>query len=184
MKAKTKNTILAIITSVVAIFIPSIIFNKWIEGVVFFFCHWFIREQYPMQYHHIVPAMCRLITSIVFFFGTTFMLPMPLSVVSGIPICYFISWVGYTKKLADHYEYQYEKLKDKYCNEKEDLLRRCRLAKLSARDTEIAVMYFYERKTPKEVWLWLCQHKTYSPLEWDSLYVQINRIGNKINKRK
>jgi predicted membrane protein len=184
MKTKTKNLILAIITSVVAIFIPSLIFGKWVEGFVFFFCHWFIREQFSTQYHHIVPAMCRLITSIVFFFGVSFILPFGLSLFSAIPICYFISWIGYTKKQADYYERQCERLKEKYCNEKEDLLVKCRKAKLSERDTEIAVKYFYEKKTPKEIWLWICQHKIYEPIEWDCTYVLINRIGKKIQNIK
>lgn len=184
MKTKTKNLILAIITSVVAIFIPSLIFNKWIEGVAFFFCHWFIREQFSMQYHHIVPAMCRLITSIVFFFGVSFILPLGLSLFSAIPICYFISWVGYTKKQADYYQLQCERLKEMYCNEKEGLLVKCRQAKLSERDTEIAIKYFYEHKTPKEIWLWLCQHKVYEPIEWDCIYILINRIGKKIQNIK
>lgn len=184
MKTKTKNLILAIITSVVAIFIPSLIFGKWVEGIVFFFCHWFIREQFSMQYHHIIPAMCRLITSIVFFFGVSFIFPLGLSLFSAIPICYFISWIGYTKKQADYYELQCQRLKEKYCNEKEDLLVKCRKAKLSERDTEIAVKYFYEHKTPKEIWLWLCNHKVYEPIEWDCIYVLINRIGKKIEKSK
>ena len=50
-KIKIKNTILAIIVSVVAIFVPSLILNKWVEGITFFVCHWFIREQFPKQYH-------------------------------------------------------------------------------------------------------------------------------------
>jgi predicted membrane protein len=177
---KIKNTILAIITSVVAIFIPSLIFNKWVEGIVFFFCHWFIREQFPKQYHHIVPAMCRLITSVVFFFGVSFVLPFGLSLFSAVPINYFIGWVGYTKKQADYYEMKCQRLQEQFCNEKEQLLAKCREARLSQRDTEIAVMYFYEHKTPKEIWLWLCQHKVYEPIEWDSTYVILNRIGKKI----
>lgn len=184
MKTKIKNFILAIITSVIAIFIPSLIFGKWVEGIVFFFCHWFIREQFEKQYHHIIPAMCRLITSIVFFFGVSFILPFGLSLFSAIPICYFISWIGYTKKQADYYELQCQRLKEKYCNEKEDLLVKCRDAKLSQRDTEIAIKYFYEHKTPKEIWLWLCNHKVYEPIEWDCIYVLINRIGKKIQKGK
>ena len=182
MKSKVKNKILAIITSIVAIFLPALIFNKWIEGVVFFFFHWFIREQFPKQYHHIFPSMCRLITSVVFFFGVSFVLPFGLSLFSAIPINYFIGWVGFTKKQADDYELKYERLKEKFCNEKEELLLKCRNAKLSQRDTEIAVMYFYEKKTPKEIWLWICQHKVYEPIEWDSVYGTLNRIGKKIKK--
>lgn len=180
MKSKVKNVILAVVVSIIAIFIPAWIFDKWIEGVAFFFCHWFIREQFPKQYHHIVPAMCRLITSVVFFFGVSFVLPMGLSLFSAIPINYFVGWIGYTKKQADDYELKYERLKEQYCNEKENLLAKCRSAKLSQRDTDIALLYFYEHKTPKEIWLWLCEHKVYEPIEWDSVYVTLNRIGKKL----
>ena len=176
--------ILAIVVSAVAIFIPSWIFGKWIEGIAFFVCHWLIREQFPQQYHHIVPSVCRLLTGTIFFFGVSFMLPVSASIIFSIPINYFIGWVGYTKKQADYYEHQCEKLKNKYCNEKENLLLLCKRACLNERDTEIAMQYFYEKKAPKEIWLWLCQHKVYSPVEWDSIYVIIHRIGKKIEKVK
>lgn len=180
MKIKFKNIVMAVLSSVTAIFLPALLFNKWIEAVVFFVCHWLIREQFPKQYHHIVLATCRLITSAVFFFGVSFVLPKELSLFSAIPICYLISWVGFTKKQADDYEVQCNRLREKYCNEKENMLVKCRQANLSQRDTDIAVLYFYEHKTPKEIWLWLCEHKVYEPIEWDSVYVTLNRIGKKI----
>lgn len=180
MKIKFKNIVMAVLSSVTAIFLPALLFNKWIEAVVFFVCHWLIREQFPKQYHHIVLATCRLITSAVFFFGVSFVLPKELSLFSAIPICYLISLVGFTKKQADDYEVQCNRLREKYCNEKENLLVKCRKANLSQRDTDIAVLYFYEHKTPKEIWLWLCEHKVYEPIEWDSVYVTLNRIGKKI----
>lgn len=104
MKTKTKNLILGILVSVVASLIPAIIFGKWLEATIFFLCHWFIREQFPFQYHHIIPAMCRTITASVMFFGISFMLPLSLSLLSAIPICYFISWIGFIKKTSDNYE--------------------------------------------------------------------------------
>lgn len=180
MKTKTKNKFLAVATSVIAIFIPAFIFNKYIEGIIFFFCHWFIREQFPKQYHHILPAMCRLITSIVFFFGVSFVLPFGISLFSAIPINYFIGWVGYTKKQADYYELKCKRLQEKFCNEKELLLYKCRKAKLSQRDTEIAILYLYDKKTPKEIWIWLCESKIYDPIEWDSVYIILNRINKKL----
>ena len=180
MKIKVKNIVMAVLSSVTAIFLPALIFGKWIEAIVFFICHWLIREQFPKQYHHIVLATCRLITSAVFFFGVSFVLPKELSLFSAIPICYLISWVGFTKKQADDYEVQCNRLREKYCNEKENLLVKCRKANLSQRDTDIALLYFYEHKTPKEIWLWLCEHKVYEPIEWDSVYVTLNRIGKKI----
>lgn len=182
MKSKIKNMILAVVVSIIAIFIPAWIFNKWIEGITFFICHWLIREQFPKQYHHIIPAMCRLITSTVFFFGVSFILPFALSLLSAIPINYFIGWVGFTKKEADDYEVKYNRLQEKYCNEKEELLVKCRKACLSERDTQIAILYYYEHKTPKEIWLWLCQQNLYEQIEWDSVKQLIWRIGKKIKK--
>lgn len=181
-KIKIKNSILAGIVAVSAIFIPALIFNKWIEGLVFFICHWLIREQFSKQYHRSTHAMCRVVTSAVFFFGVSFILPFHLSLFSAIPICYFISWVGFTKKQADYYEVKYQRIKEKYCNKKENLLLKCREAKLCERDTEIAVKYYYENQTPKEIWLWLCQHKVYEPIEWDSVYHLLWRIGKKLKE--
>lgn len=180
MKAKNKNLILAVVVSIIAIFIPAFLLNKIFEGIVFFVCHWLIREQFQKQYHHIVPAMCRLITSATFFFGVSFILPFTLSLLSAIPINYFIGWIGFTKKQADDFEVQCERLREKYCNEKENLLVKCRKANLSERDTILAIMYFYEKKTPKEIWLWLCEQNKFDVIEWDSIYVTLNRIGKKL----
>ena len=78
---------------------------------------------------------------------------------------------------------------DKYLEEtkldpKSVLLEKCRLAGLGKRDTELAIRYYYEQHTPKEIWLWLCEHKEYESLEWDSVYVTLNRIGKKIKTIK
>lgn len=160
MKIKTKNKILAVIVSVIAIFIPAFLFNKWIEGIVFFFCHWFIREQFPKQYHHIIPSMCRLITSVVFFFGVSFVLPLGLSLVSAIPINYFIGWVGYTKKQADYYELKYYRLKEKLeakkdfntdtCTE-EELISRCKELRLSEENINLAIEFFIKKTKQSEL---------------------------------
>ena len=67
-----------------------------------------------------------------------------------------------------------------YHNPHEELLAKCRIAKLSKRDTEIAVKYYEEHLTPKEIWLWLCSQKEYEPIEWDSVHQLLWRIGKKI----
>lgn len=160
MRRKIKNTILAIAVSVVAIFLPAWLLNKWVEGVVFFFCHWFIREQFPKQYHHIVPAMCRLITSATFFFGVSFILPFTLSLISAIPINYFIGWVGFTKKQADSYQVKYENLKAKLEKRKEfnvdtgtreELIARCAELNFTAEDTALAVKLFMRDTKQAEI---------------------------------
>lgn len=182
-KIKFKNKILAIITSIVAIFFPSLIFGKWIEGIVFFFCHWFIREQFPKQYHHIVPAMCRLITSVVFFFGVSFVLPMGLSLFSAIPINYFIGWIGFTKKQADYYELKYLRLKEKLENKKgfntdtctkEELIKRCEELRLSDETIALAIKFFIDKTKQSEIADELC-------IEEKSVQTRKRRLKQKLN---
>lgn len=110
MKTKTKNSILVNIVSTLSCLVSALIFHKWLEAIIFFVCHWLIKEQFPKQYHHIVPAICRTITACVMFFGISFMLPLELSLFSAIPICYFISWVGFVKKSADEFEVKCDEL--------------------------------------------------------------------------
>lgn len=160
MKAKIKNLLLAIIVSVVAIFIPSFLLNKWVEGIFFFICHWLIRYQFPKQYHHIIPSMCRLITSIVFFFGVSFILPFGLSLLSAIPITYFISWVGFTKKQSDYYETKYLRLKEELesketfcvnnCTE-EQLRKRCKELNFNEYRTNLAIEFFIKRTKQSKI---------------------------------
>lgn len=185
MKTKTKNLILAIIVSVVAIFLPSLIFGKWIEGIVFFFCHWLIREQFPKQYHHIVPSMCRLITSVIFFFGVSFCLPLAFSLFSAIPICYFISWVGYTKKQADDYEIKYERLKSELekksefntetCT-KEQLIERCNELRFSKDKTELAIEFFINKTKQSQLADKLC-------IDEKSIQQSKRRLKQKLNNK-
>lgn len=153
-KLRIKNTALAIIVSVVAIFVPACIFNKFVEGIVFFICHWLIREQFQEQYHCTSHAMCRLVTSVVFFFGICFVFPVSLSLFSTIPICYLISWIGFTKKQADTYEREYNDLKRKLekkkdfhtdtCTE-EELIARCKELHLSEENTNLAIEFFIKK---------------------------------------
>ena len=171
--------------SVVAIFVPAFILNKWFEGAIFFVCHWLIREQFPKQYHHIVPAMCRLITSVVFFFGVSFILPFALSLISAIPINYFIGWVGFTKKQADTYQMKYERLKAQLQKDKEfdvdncpreELINRCAELRLSPEDTELAVKLFMRDSKQLEIANELC-------IEERSVQQKKRRLRQKLNKK-
>lgn len=110
MKTKTKNLIIVFSVLIVASFIPAIIFGKYIEAIVFILCHTLIRPQFKKEYHHIIPAVCRIITGCVFFFGISFVLPLGWSLISAIPINYFISWVGFVKKTSDDFEVKCDRL--------------------------------------------------------------------------
>lgn len=185
MKTKTKNNILIIITSIIASIIPALIFGKWLEAVIFIICHTFIRGQFKEQYHHIIPAMCRVITASVFFFGICFVLPLGLSLISAIPINYLISWVGAVKKQRDVLEAQCERQQKQISGilsqEKSPLnvlLEKCKKLRISPRNTQIAVMYYIEGKQPKEIWHWLCENN--ENMEFDSVYKLLNRLNKKL----
>lgn len=187
MKTKTKNTIKIFLVVIIASLIPAFIFGKWGEAVIFIISHTLIRQQFARQYHHILPEMCRTISGLIVFFGITLIFPFELSILSAIPINYLIGWVGKTKADSDYYENKYEKLKAKcdklqeqLADPKNVMLKKCELAKLSGRDTKIALMYYCERKTPKDIWLWLCNEMPEKEIEWDSVYQILWRIGKKI----
>lgn len=183
MRVKTKNTILAVATTVAAISLPAILTGKYFESVFFFFCHWLIREQFPKQYHSVIPSTCRTITSVVFFFGVMFILPFSFSFIFAIPINYFISWVGFVKKDRDDLEYQLEKLKSslekdktfstKNCT-KEELIARCKEIGMKQENIDIAIELFVERKSRKEL-----AEKHY--LTEDAIKKKKQRLKDKLN---
>lgn len=189
MNTKTKNLILSILVVIVASSVPAIIFGKYLEALTFLIAHTLIRPQFPRQYHHIVPAICREITGVVFFFGIVMSLPISISLVSAIPINYLVGWIGDVTATRDFYEVQcntmkarIDKLLEKLQDPREELLARCRKADLSARDTEIALMYYCDRKTAKDIWLWLSESKVYETIEWTSVHQLLWRIGKKVEK--
>lgn len=184
MRRKTKNMILAVAVSVAAIFTPAFILGKYFEGIVFFVCHWLIREQYPMQYHHIIPATCRLITGATFFFGMSFILPFTLSLFSAIPINYFIGWIGFSKKQAEYYEYKYLKIKAQLEEKKEfntdncteeQLVARCKELNMKPHNVKLAIDFFIHQKSRKELAEEYC-------IEIESIKQRKRRMKNKLNK--
>lgn len=181
MKTKTKNLILLFLVVIIASLIPALIFGKWLEAIIFILCHTLIRPQFKKQYHHIIPAMCRSISGVVAFFGISFVLPLSWSLLSAIPINYFISWVGFVKRDRDDLEVKCMWLREKLAQPEVKFFEKCRKAGLSERDTKLAKMYYIDRKTPKDIWLWYCQQKEYENVEWSTIYQILWRIGKKIN---
>lgn len=158
------------------------VFDKWVEAIMFCVAHTIIRRHFEKQYHCSTTGLCLITTLTIAFFGISSILPITLSLLSTIPVCCFISLVGYIAQDRLDALALNQSLKELYCNEKENLLVKCRKESLSERDTTLAIMYFYEKKTPKEIWLWLCQQNVYDIIEWDSIYVVLNRIGKKLKK--
>ena len=77
------------------VFTCAWLFDKYVEAVMFCVAHIVIRKYFDKQYHSGSIAVCMFITLSVVFFGVAYALPTAISLLSTIPMCFLISWVGY-----------------------------------------------------------------------------------------
>jgi hypothetical protein len=178
-----------LVMSGVAIF--SFIFDKWLEALCFLVSFFALRYKFPTTFHAKKILHCMLITNATFATSIVFCPSIYMYIFGGLLFAYLdclLLWyiqsreeLKQDKECAEWFvrELTYQ-LKDNQ-NPLEKLLSQCKQAKLSKRDTEIAIKYYYEHQTPKEIWLWLCENKEYESIEWDSVYRLLYRIGNKLN---
>ena len=62
---------------------------------MFCIAHIVVRRVFDKQYRCGTTSMCTSLTLTIAFFGIATILPVAISLLSTIPICCFISWVGY-----------------------------------------------------------------------------------------
>ena len=174
--------------------IISLIFNKWLEAIVFLSAFFSLRYKFPTTYHakHII--VCMTITNGMFALSIILCPYINTYIFGGLLFGYVDTFILWYVQSRQHLKEEKEcadkivsvlsqKLKELE-NPQAVLLDKCRNAKLSKRDTEIAIKYFHEKQTPKEIWIWLCNSKEYDSIEWDSVYRLLIRIGNKLNIKK
>lgn len=77
------------------IFACGWIFDKIIVAVQFAIAHTIIRPRFEKQYHAKKTYLCMFLTLTISFFGIASCLPLSVSLLSCIPVCWFISWIGY-----------------------------------------------------------------------------------------
>lgn len=71
------------------------LFDKIIVAILFAISHTVIRPKFEKQFHAKKTYICMFMTLSISFFGISYCLPLSISLLSTIPVCYFISWVGY-----------------------------------------------------------------------------------------
>lgn len=172
--------------------ILSFIFDKWLEAICFVVSFFSLRYKFPTTFHAKKILHCMLITNAVFALSIVFCPSIYMYVFGGLLFAYldcFLLWyiqsredIKQDKECAEWFVRELTFQLKQYQNPHEQLLEKCRLAKLSKRDTEIAIKYYEEHNTPKEIWLWLCERKEYETIEWDSVHQLLWRIGRKLYK--
>lgn len=95
------------------VFACAWLFDKYYEAVMFCVSHTVIRLLFDKQYHCGTTALCMVTTMTVAFFGLMYTFPIKISLLSSIPICWFISWVGYIAQDRLDCHIIIKKLKDK-----------------------------------------------------------------------
>jgi hypothetical protein len=171
----------------------ALIFNKWFEALMFLIAFFTLRYKHPTTFHAKSIVFCMFLTNGMFALSVVLCPYANTYVFGALVFAYldtFILWyvqskenLRQDKECAELYAKDLEEKLKQYQNPHEDMLRQCRKAKLSQRDTEIAIKYFVEKLTPKEIWTWLCNSREYDSIEWDSVYQLLWRIGKKIQNK-
>lgn len=119
------------------------------------------------------------------------LLPVKYSLFNGLFVAfacclvlYLVSLETNHKKLIakqnDELQAQITELLAKEVSPRDKLLQLCEEKGINDRDTQLAIMYNIDRKTPKQIMQWLCDNN--QQMSIDSLYVLLNRINKRLNK--
>lgn len=103
MKSKTKLKIEKFFTEqlwqllvvIAFLFICAYLLNKPIESLLFCIAHHLIRYAFKKQFHCGSTALCLSFTFAIGWIGITTSLPMEISLLSSLPLCFIIAFLGF-----------------------------------------------------------------------------------------
>lgn len=166
------------------LFITAFIFDKYIESVLFCISHHLIRYAFKNQFHCGKTAVCLTFTFGIGWLGISNTFPLELSLVSCIPICFIISFLGFiAQDRLDLYVINKE-LKEKLENKgefntdtctKDELIARCRELKFSEENTNLAIEFFIKKTKQSKIADELC-------VDESTIRIRKLRLKKKLNK--
>lgn len=174
-----------------SVFLIATIFNKYFEAICFLTSFFSLRYKFPKTYHSDSIVLCMTFTISMFTLSIIICPPIYMYLLVSILFAYFdcfmlwfvqdrLDLIIEKRQLQVQTEQLEAKLSEKTKDKRSELLERCARAGLKERNIKIAEMYYIERKTPKQIWLWLCENN--ENMELDSVYILLNRINKKINR--
>lgn len=181
----------------ICLFIIAWLTNKYVEAFCFSLSFLSLRYKFDTTYHCNTTLKCMCLTISLIFICIPIVLFVNISLFSSIFIAFVVTYGSYIvadrlikiidnkikkDRILDLQDTLYinKHTFDLYKCTKEELIEECRQKGLNARDTQIAIMSFINKYKPREIMRILCENGEY--LEWDSLYVIINRIKNRLTK--
>lgn len=140
-------------------------FDKWIESIMLCVSHTCIRTTFDKQFHFNNVAYCLCLTLAIIWLAIPVSLPLATSLLSSIPISFFISFVGFiaqdradikkeVKELNNYATELVMKLshKDIYAMTEEELYEHCRNCGFDEEDCKLAYFVVIERLQGKELY--------------------------------
>ena len=161
------------------------------DCLVFYIPFWFIRINFADTYHSDSWKHCKMWTRIMLCTGVFVMwaLPIPYTLFNGLFVAFVCCLILYLVALETNEKKriikenqalyaQVEELLEKTNSPEQKILDICKQEHINARNTKVAIMYYIERRTPKDIWMWLCDNN--ENMELDSVYKLLNRLNKKI----
>lgn len=95
VKRFLKEQIWQLLIVVAFLFISAFVFGKYIESIMFCIAHTIIRNSFNKQYHCNTTILCMTFTVAISWIGISNTLPLGISIISSIPVCFLIAFLGF-----------------------------------------------------------------------------------------
>ena len=136
---------------------------------MFAIAHIVIRRVFDKQFHFAATAQCLILTCAIIWFSIPITMQISASLLSSIPIAFAVCFFGYLaqdrvdllKAMKDKERFDF-----KNCT-KEQVIEVCNALGYKKFKQDLAVMFFVDRLSNKEVWQILCD--TQRNVEWDTV---------------
>ena len=172
-----------------SVFIVATIFNKYFEAVCFLTAFFSLRYKFETTYHSPNIVLCMTFTITMFTLSIIICPPIYMYLLVSVLFAYldcFMLWfvqshldlIAFNRFLSIEAKQVRQQLDKLQQDRKIVLADLCAQENINARNTQIAIMYYVERQTPKQIWKWLCENN--ENMELDSVYKLLNRLNKKI----
>lgn len=128
------------------LFICGWLFDKYILAANLAISHFFMRPKFDKQFHcrnrkrKIAITLCLILTCTLIFFSVAIVLPLHISLLSSLPITYFICWFGYV--VQDRLDLLNKLKPNIYQLNDEEFLDFCLRKELTQEEIQIAILIF------------------------------------------
>lgn len=165
-----------------SVFIVATIFNKYIEAVCFLTAFFLLRYTFPKTFHSDSLVVCMTFT--ITMFSLSIIICPPIYMYFFVSILFalfdsFLLWAIKDRKDLIEYKKYSESFKLETAT-KEQIIERCKILKYDKDKTELALKFFVERLSNKQVYEYLCKNNLY--LDYDTVITYKYRMSKALKQ--